>query len=176
MSAYATLPRPVKPVGGIEGVRLIPAEAVVAVVSDGEGLFRPVIREGAAAVEWPLLEERSFYREETTASEGGPLVRHVLSLAAPEEAALRVEAQELLRWAVRGAVACIETSSGQVLLVGWSETFGTERPLLLASASRRTESRAIDRPVFEVVFVCEDTAPAVSCSERIEEEKSIETT
>lgn len=95
-----------------------------------------------------------------------PLVRHTLILASdPEEVRSAIGEESFARLAAQGVVARIETSSGAVLLAGWTETFGVEQPLRLREARYNSESRPAARPVLTLTLVGEDTSPALPIRE-----------
>ncbi len=156
----------VKPVGGIEAVRLIPIgdlESVQIVRGCCTGI---TLRTGGQSIEWPILEDRSSYREETLCENGVPRIRHTLQLVCdPEELRSQTGARQLARLADEGVAARIETAGGTTLLAGWSERFGAEQPLRLQGQSLDTGDKPLARPQLQLTFTSEDTSPALPVEE-----------
>lgn len=158
--------RTIKPAGGIDAVRLLPISAIESVqVSNGKctGI---ILRKGASDIEWPILEDRSSYREELLCENGIPRVRHILTLVCdPEEIRSQTEALRKVSIAEEGIAARIGTTSGTTLLAGWSERFGKEQPLRLQEKRLDTSEKPLSRPMLTLVFKSEDTSASLLVEE-----------
>jgi len=136
--SLSNLPRPsVRPRGGVSKVELVPAPLWAGTGSP----FPP------GAVEWAFREDRAHYREELTGDEPlVPLVRHVLEMELPLDAASRRAVASLQAANAAGFVAIVTLASGERLTVGRSARFGTLYPLRVAACDLGSGRTPADLP------------------------------
>lgn len=144
-----------KPIGGVASARLYPASAVESVLFS-EGKSRVVF--SAEAVEVELLDDASLYEEQLRSKCGTPLVEHRLKLVAERNRALRwLDGAWQESLATEGAIAVVELNDGRTLLVGYSDEFGDEQPLRLASLVSSSGEALLDTPRLTLELVSHDT-------------------
>ena len=144
--------KPAKPVGGIAAAAVVPA---------GAAALGSAAEVAAAAVAVPLVEGRSSYDETTDSRDGTVRVEHLLTLAVPADFARRHLGEELCRrWATEGTAAVVVTEAGERLVAGWSERFGGEQPLRLATLELSTDKSPRAVPVALLTLRSVDTSPA----------------
>ncbi len=151
-----------KPVGGVAGVSLYRKSDVEAVRA-ADGLCTGIdLCTGAAPLTVPLAEDRSSYTEESVGEEGLPATRHTLTVVCHRYAGREMFAGPLLEeLATDGAVACVELSNGERLVVGWTERLGFEQPLRLVKFRFLTGAKPVDVPLLELRLECVDAARAL---------------
>ena len=157
--------RTIKPGGGIEAVRLIPISGIDSVQISNGKCTGITLRKGAESIEWPILEDRSSYREELLCDNGIPRIRHILTLVCDPEEVRNQEALWETRMAEEGVAARIETTAGTTLLTGWSERFKKEQPLRLQEKKLDTGEKPLARPTLTLFFTSEDTASSLLAEE-----------
>ena len=141
-----------KPAGGILRVAVVPAGTTAG------GSPQEI---AAAAVELPLVEGLSSYDEITRVHDGIASVEHLLTIAVPAGcagASLDPRTQRL--WASAGTAAVIDTVSGERIVAGWSERFGSEQPLRLTGIELSTGKTPGVTPAAILTFRSVDTSPA----------------
>lgn len=151
-----------KPVGGVTGVSLYRKSDVEA-VRVADGLCTGIdLCTGAAPLTVPLAEDRSSYTEESVGDEGLPATRHTLAIVCHRYPGREMFAGPLLEeLATDGAVACVDLSNGERLLVGWSERLGFEQPLRLKKFRFLTGPKPVDTPLLELHLESIDAARAL---------------
>ena len=140
-----------KPVGGILSAELFFASEVNTAgdLPEGKGV----------AVE--LIDDESTYEELFSASNGLVSVQHTLTLCSTTQLATDWFAADFLtRAAADGVVARIGLSSGESIVVGWSQHFGFEQPLRLRSLAFHSGSRPSETPRVELTLTSMDTTSA----------------
>lgn len=144
--------RQIKPMCGIAAVAVVPAGTAAGGSPDAVA---------AAAVPLPVVAERSSYEETLDAADGTVRVRHRLTVAVPEEyARANLDERTLRLWAAAGTAAVIDTLSGERLVAGWSERFGSEQPLRLTAVAMSTGTTPHESPAALLTFGSVDTSPA----------------
>lgn len=148
-----------KPVGGVVGVRLYPANAVESAVFE-DGQCEVVFSEEGVEVE--LIDDASVYEERVENEQGVLLVEHRLTLVAERNRGqLWLSGVWQDRVATEGVVAVVELCDGRVLLVGYSPLFGAEQTLHLDSLLVSSGKRLLDTPSITLTLVSYDTG--LSC-------------
>ena len=144
-----------KPVGGVRSVRLYPANTVESVIfSVGE--CQVVLSTEGVGVE--LLDDASLYEEQLCNKGGAPLVEHNLTLVAERNRGSEwLDGAWQERMTTEGVVAVVELNDGRVLLVGYSEEFGDEQPLHLASLVSSSGQALLDTPRLTLKLISYDT-------------------
>ncbi len=153
-----------KPVGGVAGVNLY-RKSDIGAVRVADGLCTGIeLCTGAAPLAVPLAEDRSSYTEESVGDEALPATRHTLIVVCPRYPGREMFAGPLLEeLATDGAVACVDLSNGERLLVGWSERLGFEQPLRLTKFRILTGAKPVDVPLLELHLESVDAARALRC-------------
>lgn len=150
--------------GGIRSIALAAAKDVVRATPDPlQRVYTQVeLRTGASFVEYAFREGEAEYAEEATVVAGVRRIRHTIefSLDRPDTETARALG-ELAEESTDGMIAIVTTNSGISLLVGYSEKFGTEQPLRLATSKLATGKMPADRNAENVVLVSEDDSKAV---------------
>ena len=145
-----------KPIGGVESVALYPADAVVAVLFSSEGCE---VELSGVAVEVPLLEDSSYYTENSETIHGATRITHLLHIVADRNDATEWLTDEFIEKAsFEGFVAVISLCSGRRLLAGYSALFESEQPLKLESLSSTSGSGPHDVPSVTLRLTAHDTA------------------
>lgn len=151
-----------KPAGGIEAVALTPAGNLLRAVTAPDGRLEVTLRDESLLVEMPLLEERSTYTERIDTQAGPLRVRHTLTLAVSREEAQRIFNPAFRRTATtEGFAAMVTAASGERLLAGWSEHFGTEQSLRLDALQNESGAKPLDGTAVFLTLSSEDADPAV---------------
>ena len=141
-----------KPVGGISSAAVVPS---------GASACGSPAEIAARAVELPLVEGLSSYEERVDSRDGIFRVEHRLTIALPAGYARdRFSAAECRRLAAVGTAAVIVTESGERLIAGWSEQFGSEQPLRLTGIAFTTGTSPRDVPAAILTFASIDGATA----------------
>lgn len=144
-----------KPIGGVAGASLYPANAVESVVFEGDRC-EVIFSEDGVGVE--LIDDASSYEEQVYSKQGALLVEHRLTLVAERNrglAWLSGEWQE--RAATEGVIAVVELCDGRKLLVGYSSLFGAEQTLHLDSLLVSSGQKLLDTPRLTLQLVSYDT-------------------
>ncbi len=151
-----------KPIGGVVGVSLYRKSDVMA-VRVADGLCTGIdLCAGAAPLAVPIAEDRSSYTEESVGDEGLPATRHTLTIVCHRYPGRVMFAGPLLeQLATDGALACVELSNGERLLVGWTERLGFEQPLRLKRFRILTGPKPVDVPLLELHLESIDAAHAL---------------
>ena len=140
-----------KPVGGVAHAELF----AVGGVTSAEDLVQ------GRGIKVELCDDGSHYDEEASA-DGLPVsVQHTLTLCSTTQLATDWFAADFLtRAAADGVVARIGLSSGESIVVGWSQHFGFEQPLRLRSLAFHSGSRPSETPRVELTLTSMDTTSA----------------
>ena len=145
-----------KPIGGVERVALYPADAVVTALFSSEGCE---VELSGVAVEVPLLEDSSYYTENTETTHGATRISHLLHLVADRNDAAEWLTDDFIeRASFEGFVAIIQLCSGRQLLVGYSALFENEHPTRLESLTSTSGSGPHDVPSVTLRLIAHDTA------------------
>lgn len=151
--------------GGVRSIALAAADDLVLASLDPLlGVYAQVeLRTGARFVEYAFREGEAEYTEEATVVAGVRRIRHTIefSLERPDTETARALG-ELAEESADGMIAIVTTNSGISLLVGYSEKFGTEQPLRLASSKLTTGKMPADHNADNVVLASEDDSKAVA--------------
>lgn len=144
-----------KAVGGVEGVALYPADAVVTALFSSEGCE---VELSGTPMEVELLEDKSNYEEVSESRSGAIKISHQLTLVADRrEAGAWFDEAFVERCSIEGVVAVVSLCDGRRLLVGYSARFGDEQPLRLSSLTFASGSCLHDKPTATLQLVSYDT-------------------
>lgn len=154
---------PTKPVGGVVGVEILPAQgASCSPLASGGGVELSILA-GYAFTPLELIEQSSSYTEEALTEQGLTRIRHRLEVMCDPES---LRGQTLDQWtrtlSETGVLARVRTASGAALLVGCSLHFGMEQPLRLVASQELTHTASSDAPSLRLVFESEDLSPATT--------------
>ena len=149
--------------GGIRLLGLIDQREVVSATYSelDKGFTELTLDEGASLSKFEFLEDGAEYRETIAAKDGAPTVAPRLTfplgrLAAATPAAVAA----ILAASRRGLIAVVVPLTGDALLLGYSQEFGKERPLRIASA-QATTGRLLSETTSETVTLrSEDVSKA----------------
>jgi hypothetical protein len=145
-----------KPIGGVEGVALYPADAVTSALFSSEGCE---VELSGVAVEVPLLDDSSYYTETSKTTNGVTRISHLLHLVADRNDATEWLTEEFIERAYfEGFVAVISLCSGRQLLAGYSALFENEQPLRLESLTHSSGSGPHEVPSVTLRLIAHDTA------------------
>ena len=134
--------------GGIRLLGLIDQREVVSATYSelDKGFTELTLDEGASLSKFEFLEDGAEYRETIAAKDGAPTVAHELTFTLERMDADTAAAIEAIIEASRsGLIAVVVTINGDALLLGYSQEFGKERPLRIASAQATTGGHAPER-------------------------------
>lgn len=149
-----------KPVGGVDAVVLYPADAVKHALFS-QGGCEVEFWEDVQGVAVNLIEDASLYEEVAKSVNGIVGVTHNLTLVARYKDAGEWLATPFLdRLAQEGAIATVALSDGRRIVVGYSQHFGEEQPLMLASVTTSSGKALLDTPSVTLRLVSHDTALA----------------
>ena len=144
-----------KPVGGVEGCALYPADAVVTALFSSEGCE---VELSGIPIDVPLLEGASQYEECIETKSGAVCIAHKLHLVADRNYATEWLDNDLLeRASFEGFVAIVSLCDGRRLLAGYSAQFGDEQPLRLSTLSSLSGNSLHDTPSVALYLVSYDT-------------------
>ena len=147
--------------GGIRLLGLIDQREVVSATYSelDKGFTELTLDEGASLSKFEFLEAE--YRETIAAKDGAPTVAHELTFTLERMDADTAAAIEAIIEASRsGLIAVVVTINGDALLLGYSQEFGKERPLRIASA-QATTGRLLSETTSETVTLrSEDVSKA----------------
>ena len=139
--------------GGIRLLGLIDQREVVSATYSelDKGFTELTLDEGASLSKFEFLEDGAEYRETIAAKDGAPTVAHELTFTLERMDADTATAIEAIIEASRsGLIAVVVTINGDALLLGYSQEFGKERPLRIASA-QATTGRLLSETTSETV-------------------------
>lgn len=149
--------------GGIRLLGLIDQREVVSATYSelDKGFTELTLDEGASLSKFEFLEDGAEYRETIAAKDGAPTVAHELTFTLERMDADTTAAIEAIIEASRsGLIAVVVTINGDALLLGYSQEFGKERPLRIASA-QATTGRLLSETTSEMVTLrSEDVSKA----------------
>ena len=149
--------------GGIRLLGLIDQREVVSATYSelDKGFTELTLDEGASLSKFEFLEDGAEYRETIAAKDGAPTVAHELTFTLERMDADTAAAIEAIIEASRsGLIAVVVTINGDALLLGYSQEFGKERPLRIASA-QATTGRLLSETTSETVTLrSEDVSKA----------------
>ncbi|MDR2912445.1 MAG: hypothetical protein LBV38_03995 [Alistipes sp.] len=129
--------------GGVSKVELVPAPRWAGTApSDG-------------SCAWAFIEDRAHYSEETT--DDGRLIRHTLSMELPAGRPTARAVERLMALDAGGFVAVLTMASGETLVAGQSERFGTQYPMHIVALKLVSGSSPDERPTVTLFFECFDT-------------------
>lgn len=141
-----------KPVGGIIRAELFAVGGLNSAQEMVQG----------AGISVSLMDDGSSY-EESISAQGLPVsVNHTLTLCSDRNLASGWFDEEFLqRAAIEGLAALITLSTGESLLLGWSEKFGFEQALRLSELRFESGQRPNDSPRVKLVLSARDTHSAL---------------
>ena len=141
-----------KPVGGLLRAELFALEGL----SSAEDMV------SGAGVEVSLMDDGSSY-EELHSAEGLPVsVQHTLTLCSDRNLAREwFDEQWLARLASEGVAARVTLSTGEQIVLGYSERFGFEQALRLESLKFFSGKSPNERPRVQLVLRSHDTQSAL---------------
>ena len=142
--------------GGIRLLGLIDQREVVSATYSelDKGFTELTLDEGASLSKFEFLEDGAEYRETIAAKDGAPTVAHELTFTLERMDADTAAASR------SGLIAVVVTINGDALLLGYSQEFGKERPLRIASA-QATTGRLLSETTSETVTLrSEDVSKA----------------
>lgn len=158
--------------GGIRLLGLIDQREVVSATYSelDKGFTELTLDEGASLSKFEFLEDGAEYRETIAAKDGAPTVAHELTFTLERMDADTAAAIEAIIEASRsGLIAVVVTINGDALLLGYSQEFGKERPLRIASA-QATTGRLLSETTSETVTLrSEDVSKAPTAAGRPEQ-------
>lgn len=158
--------------GGIRLLGLIDQREVVSATYSelDKGFTELTLDEGASLSKFEFLEDGAEYRETIAAKDGAPTVAHELTFTLERMDADTAAAIEAIIEASRsGLIAVVVTINGDALLLGYSQEFGKERPLRIASA-QATTGRLLSETTSETVTLrSEDVSKAPAAAGRPEQ-------
>lgn len=147
-----------KPVGGVEAVVLYPADAVKHALFSQWGCEVEFQGEGVAVA---LIDDASLYEEVVKSAKGIVGVTHSLTLVARyKDAGVWLATPFLERLAQEGVIATVALSDGRSIVVGYSQHFGEEQPLMLESVTTSSGRALAETPSVTLRLVSHDTALA----------------
>ena len=141
--------------GGIRLLGLIDQREVVSATYSelDKGFTELTLDEGASLSKFEFLEDGAEYRETIAAKDGAPTVAHELTFTLERMDADTAAAIEAIIEASRsGLIAVVVTINGDALLLGYSQEFGKERPLRIASAQRSRLPLMVSSLIFALTF------------------------
>ena len=146
-----------KPIGGVESVTLYPADAVKQALFSQEGC-EVEFQSGAYPVEVMLVDDASSYEEIVEPTNGVVKVEHRLTLVARHCDADEWLSEEFLeRLSQEGVIATVGLCDGRRVLVGYSQHFAEEQPLLLDKMASFSGRELLDTPTVTLMLVSHDT-------------------
>ena len=143
--------------GGIRLLGLIDQREVVSATYSelDKGFTELTLDEGASLSKFEFLEDGAEYRE-TIAAKDGALTFTLERMDADTAAAI----EAIIEASRSGLIAVVVTINGDALLLGYSQEFGKERPLRIASA-QATTGRLLSETTSETVTLrSEDVSKA----------------
>ena len=146
--------------GGIRLLGLIDQREVVSATYSelDKGFTELTLDEGASLSKFEFLEDGAEYRETIAAKDGAPTVAHELTFTLERMDADTTAA--IIEASRSGLIAVVVTINGDALLLGYSQEFGKERPLRIASA-QATTGRLLSETTSETVTLrSEDVSKA----------------
>ena len=149
--------------GGIRLLGLIDQREVVSATYSelDKGFTELTLDEGASLSKFEFLEDGAEYRETIAAKDGAPTVAHELTFTLERMDADTAAAIEAIIEASRsGLIAVVVTINGDALLLGYSQEFGKERPLRIASAQATTGRLLSETTSEPVTLRSEDVSKA----------------
>lgn len=126
-----------RPRGGVDRVELFPAPQWAGTDSQSVGA-------------WTFCEDRARYRTEVRAD---GLVGRTLEMTFPSTAQGRAAVERLSSFSA-GVVARIVLASGETVVAGWSERFGTAYPLRVVKTAVDSGQTPADFPTVTVTLEC----------------------
>lgn len=115
-------------------------------------------------MECSLLEDCSSFEEEFSFDQGVVAVRHTLTLVANRDlAAAWLEAEFCDELRLRGLCAVVTLNDGRQLLVGYSQRFGGQQPLMVKGVKVWSGESLADIPTVTLTLESYDTSAASTC-------------
>ena len=144
-----------KPVGGVEGVALYPADAVVTALFSSAGCE---VELSGTPIEVRLLDDSSHYEESSDFKQSVTSVSHLLHLVADRgDAEEWLDRNFLEQAAFEGFIAVISLCDGRRILAGYSAQFGNEQPLRLEALISTSGNSLSETPSVALRLVAHDT-------------------
>ncbi len=149
--------------GGIRMLGLIERSEVATITSQGSTTEFTAItfEEGCCFSKYEFREDEAVYKESVSVSNGARVVTHELSFLLDKmgsESSVAVSA--IAEAADEGLIAIVQTMNGDTFLVGYSQEFGKERPLRLASSDGTTGKQLSDGTSEVVTLTSTDVSKA----------------
>ena len=149
--------------GGIRMLGLIERSEVATITSQGSTTEFTAItfEEGCCFSKYEFREDEAVYKESVSVSNGARVVTHELSFLLDKmgsESSVAVSA--IAEAADEGLIAIVQTMNGDTFLVGYSQEFGKERPLRLASSDVTTGKQLSDGTSEVVTLTSTDVSKA----------------
>ena len=149
--------------GGIRMLGLIERSEVATITSQGSTTEFTAItfEEGCCFSKYEFREDEAVYKESVSVSNGARIVTHELSFLLDKmgsESSVAVSA--IAEAADEGLIAIVQTMNGDTFLVGYSQEFGKERPLRLASSDGTTGKQLSDGTSEVVTLTSTDVSQA----------------
>ncbi len=143
--------------GGLTSLRLADVSDVVSVTHnpDGDAFVSVMLAEGVKWAEYRFAEGTAELYEHYSETDGACSVEHRLRFRlSGNRAALSAAVKELS--ASEGLLAAVVTAEGDAFLVGYSLSFGSERPLRLSAATVASAAASADTPYAEITLSSAD--------------------
>ena len=149
--------------GGIRMLGLIERSEVATITSQGSTTEFTAItfEEECCFSKYEFREDEAVYKESVSVSNGARVVTHELSFLLDKmgsESSVAVSA--IAEAADEGLIAIVQTMNGDTFLVGYSQEFGKERPLRLASSDGTTGKQLSDGTSEVVTLTSTDVSKA----------------
>lgn len=149
-----------KPVGGVESVALYPADAVEQALFS-KGGCEVAFRSASEVVEVALVDDGSLYEEVVESARGVVKVTHRLSLVSRRcDAEAWLSLSFLERASQEGLIALVRLCDGRQMVVGYSQHFAEEQPLMLERVELSSGKELLTTPTVTLHLVSHDTSLA----------------
>lgn len=147
-----------KPIGGVVYCVLYPADAVESALFSVDGCKLKIKTDWSKVIDVEVVNGASLYEEECVIDNGVFKVEHRLSLVVHRRFAdALLDPEFLKRASVEGVIAFLYTADGRTLLVGYSQRFADEQPLLLEKVLSSSQHIVEEYPTVTLQFASHDT-------------------
>lgn len=149
--------------GGIRKLGLINRASIATVVfNSANTTIQSLTFSGTAKFsKYEFREDQAQYKETISMSGGSPVVEHEIRFQLERMGGDTTSViDELVKGSLGGLVAFVETANGDSFIVGYSQEFGSERPLRLFSVVGTTGMSLREGTVETITMRSEDVSKA----------------
>ena len=145
--------------GGVSSIRLLPISNITGCTLNDSGSIKNIsLRNGSSFADIQFVEYSASFRQSASGNYPLTSVLHEITFdIARNDAQSFNHLQMISDYGAEGFAALIQINSGEVFLVGWSQRFGSECPLLPTTLSSLSGTTPDDDPCCHISLRSQDT-------------------